>query len=54
MTDLHPKTLGPARLPLFSTQPHCDATPSTVDRVPGNQLPTFLAAPAAHEQDRPC
>ncbi|MFF2083744.1 hypothetical protein ACFVVM_08195 [Nocardia sp. NPDC058176] len=43
-------------VPLFSAPHHSDASSSTTDPVPGNVLPTFLAAPLASDtsgQDRP-
>lgn len=44
MTDPHPRDAEPAPRPLFSAQRHSDATPSADGMVPGNVLPTFLAA----------
>ncbi|MDO3646197.1 hypothetical protein [Nocardia mangyaensis] len=48
MNDPHPATADSTPIPLFSAPRHSDATSSTTDPVPGNVLPTFLAAsPAA-------
>lgn len=49
MSDSGPRATDSMPGPLFSAERPSDATASTVDPVPGNQFPVFLAAPAPAE-----
>ncbi|MEU4321228.1 hypothetical protein ACFV24_08165 [Nocardia fluminea] len=51
MTDPHQNTVGTAPVSLFSSPDHSDASSESAEPVPGNHLPTFLAA-AVEDQDQ--
>ncbi|MFE9789182.1 hypothetical protein ACFYO7_27765 [Nocardia salmonicida] len=44
MTDPHLNAIGTAPVSLFSAQNYSDGSTEPVETVPGNHLPTFLAA----------
>jgi hypothetical protein len=50
MTDPHPNAAGAAPVSLFSAQNHGDVSAEPAEPVPGNHLPTFLAAAGDPDQ----
>ncbi|MFJ2667316.1 hypothetical protein ACIO14_23520 [Nocardia fluminea] len=50
MTDPHLNTAATAPVSLFSSPDHSDASAESAEPVPGNHLPTFLAA--VEDQDQ--